>query len=286
MATFTIGDYLAERLAQIGIRHHFVVPGDYNLILLDKLQSHPDLSELGCANELNCSLAAEGYARAQGVAACIVTYSVGAFSAFNGTGSAYAENLPLILVSGSPNTNDSANFHLLHHTLGTNDFTYQFEMAKKITCCAVAIGRAQDAPRLIDQAIRAALLAKKPAYIEIPTNLSGAMCVRPGPISAVVEPVLSDKASLAAAVDRAVQYLCGKEKPAILVGPKLRRAGAEMALLQVAEAIGCAVAVQPAAKGFFPEDHKQFAGVFWGQVSTLATNTKHSLGFCRCSRNC
>jgi len=91
---FTVGDYLAERLAQVGVRHHFVVPGDYNLVLLDKLQAHKDLKEIGCANELNCSLAAEGYARANGVSACVVTFSVGAISAFNGTGSAYAENLP------------------------------------------------------------------------------------------------------------------------------------------------------------------------------------------------
>ncbi|OIW32938.1 pyruvate decarboxylase [Coniochaeta ligniaria NRRL 30616] len=269
---FTVGDYLAERLAQIGIRHHFVVPGDYNLILLDKLQSHPDLTEIGCANELNCSMAAEGYARANGVSACVVTFSVGAISAFNGTGSAYAENLPLILISGSPNTNDAGQFHILHHTLGTLDYTYQIEMAKKITCCAVAVNRPEEAPRLIDRALRAALLSRKPAYIEIPTNLAGAPCVRPGPVCAITEPVHSDKAALSAAADCAAEYLSGKQKPVILVGPKLRRAGAEKELLQLAEAMGCAVAVQPAAKGMFPEDHPQFIGVFWGQVSTLASD--------------
>ncbi|KNB06472.1 pyruvate decarboxylase [Fusarium oxysporum f. sp. lycopersici 4287] len=58
MSPFTVGDYLAERLVQIGIRHHFIVPGDYNLILLDKLEAHPSLTEVGCTNELNCSLAA------------------------------------------------------------------------------------------------------------------------------------------------------------------------------------------------------------------------------------
>lgn len=127
MSIFTVGDYLAERLAQIGIRHHFVVPGDYNLILLDKLSAHPQLTEVGCANELNCSMAAEGYARAKGVSACVVTFSVGAISAFNGTGSAYAENLPLLLISGSPNTNDAGQFHILHHTLGdSGDYSYQY----------------------------------------------------------------------------------------------------------------------------------------------------------------
>lgn len=272
---YTVGDYLAERLAQIGIRHHFVVPGDYNLVLLDKLQANPNLTEVGCANELNCSLAAEGYARANGVSACVVTFSVGALSAFNGTGSAYAENLPLILISGSPNTNDASQFHLLHHTLGTTDYSYQLEMAKKITCCAVAVARAHEAPRLIDRAIRHALLARKPCYIEIPTNLSGAECVRPGPISAVTDPVTSDKAALEAAASCASEYLSGKLKPVILVGPKLRRAGdgAEQALIKLAEAMGCAVAVQPAAKGMFPEDHKQFVGIFWGTVSTDAADS-------------
>lgn len=63
----TVGAYLATRLAQIGVRRHFVVPGDYNLVLLDKLEGHPDLSEINCTNELNCAMAAEGYARAVGI---------------------------------------------------------------------------------------------------------------------------------------------------------------------------------------------------------------------------
>lgn len=271
MAPFTVGDYLAKRLAQIGIRHHFIVPGDYNLILLDKLEAHPALTEVGCTNELNCSLAAEGYARAHGVGVCVVTYSVGAFSAFNGVGSASAENLPLILVSGAPNTNDVGQ-RLLHHTLGDYDLTYQLEMVKKITCCAVRIRKAAHAPELIDRAIRNALVQCKPVYIEVPTNLAGETCARPGPISAVVAPISSDGPGLDAAVERASEYISAKQKPVILVGPKVRRAGAQEALLQLAEAIGCAVVLQPAAKGSFPEDHAQFAGVFWGQVSTLAAD--------------
>ena len=33
----TIGSYLATRLEQIGLKHHFAVAGDYNLVLLDQL---------------------------------------------------------------------------------------------------------------------------------------------------------------------------------------------------------------------------------------------------------
>lgn len=264
----TVGSYLATRLAQIGVHHYFVVPGDYNLVLLDKLLRNPHLAQIGCTNELNCSFAAEGYARAHGAAACVVTFSVGALSAFDGIGGAYAENLPVILVSGSPNTNDTGDFHLLHHTLATHDFKYQLEMARKVTCAAVAIERAADAPRLIDFAIRSALLAKKPAYIEIPTNLANSACASPGPISAVVSPETSDAESLAAAVVAGVTFLDNKKKPVLLAGPKLRAAGAESAFIELAEAIGCAVVVMPGAKSFFPEQHEQFAGIYWGEVST------------------
>jgi pyruvate decarboxylase len=268
----TVGSYLATRLTQIGLDHYFVVPGDYNLTLLDKLLLNPNIQQINCTNELNCAFAAEGYARAVGAAACVVTFSVGAFSAFNGIGGAYAENLPVILISGSPNTNDAGAFHLLHHTLGTHNFGYQLEMAKQITCAAVAVERAEDAPRLIDSAIRTALLAKKPAYIEIPTNLAGASCAPPGPISAVVGPEVSDPASLTAAIEFASSFLRKKLKPILLAGPKLRASGAGAAFLELAEAIGCSVAVMPGAKSMFSEQHKQFVGIFWGGISTLGAD--------------
>ncbi|KAL7953783.1 thiamine diphosphate-binding protein [Trichoderma compactum] len=127
-------------------------------------------------------------------------------------------------------------------------------MAKRITCCAVAIRRAAHAPELIDRAIRTALLKRKPVYIEVPTNLSGEACAQPGPISAVIKPMPSDAPALDAAVTGASEFLHAKQKPVILVGPKVRRVGAEKALLQLVEAIGCAVVLQPAAKGSFPED--------------------------------
>jgi|SRR2546430_11135293 TPP-dependent 2-oxoacid decarboxylase len=104
--TYTVGNYLAARLEQMGIKHYFVVPGDYNLVLLDQLLWDKNMQQIGCCNELNAAYAAEGYARINGAGAVIVTFNVGAFSAINGIGGAFAENLPVIFVSGSYNTND------------------------------------------------------------------------------------------------------------------------------------------------------------------------------------
>jgi len=219
---YTVGTYLAARLSQIGLKHHFAVAGDYNLVLLDQLLTNKDLRQVYCSNELNCGFSAEGYARANGAAAAVVTYSVGALSALNAIGGAYAENLPVILISGAPNSNDYASGHLLHHTLGTQDFLYQLEIARKLTCAAVSIVSADEAPALIDHAIRTALRERKPAYIEIACNISGAECAAPGPASAVTGTEPSDAGTLAAAVAAAASFLSDKKKPVLLIGSKLR----------------------------------------------------------------
>src|SRR5580704_8211748 len=72
----TVATYLATRLEQAGVRDYFVVPGDFNLILLDQILENPRLRMIGCCNELNAGYAADGYARSNGVAAMVITYSV------------------------------------------------------------------------------------------------------------------------------------------------------------------------------------------------------------------
>jgi pyruvate decarboxylase len=265
--SYTVGSYLAKRLQQIGLKHHFAVAGDFNLVLLDQLLTVKELEQVYCCNELNCGYCAEGYARACGAAAAVVTFSVGGLSAINAIGGAYAENLPVILVSGAPNSNDRATEHLIHHTLATHDWSYQFEIAKKLTCAAVSINSAIDAPHQIDHAIRSALREKKPAYIEIACNVASAPCAGPGPVSAILSEEPSDPETLRAAIGAAAEFLQGKQKPILLIGSKLRAAGAEKQAIELAEALGCAVVVMAAAKSFFPEIHAQFAGIYWGEVS-------------------
>ena len=78
MREFTVGNYLATRLEQISLKHYFVVPGDYNLVLLDRLLENKNLKQIGCTNELNAAYAAEAYARVNGCGAIVTTMNVGA----------------------------------------------------------------------------------------------------------------------------------------------------------------------------------------------------------------
>ncbi|HEY6304772.1 MAG TPA: thiamine pyrophosphate-binding protein [Terriglobales bacterium] len=265
--TWSIGSYLASRLEEIGVKHHFAVAGDYNLALLDQLLLNKNIQQVYCCNELNCSFSAEGYARANGVAACVVTFSVGSITAFDGLAGAYAEELPVILISGAPNSNDFGDNHLVHHALGTLDLQYPLDFARRITCEAVAITHPEEAPHLIDKAIRAALRKKKPVYIEIPCNLASAQCSKPKPVDWFETPK-SDPASLKAAVREAAQFLENAVRPVMLAGPKLRSHGGIEAFRRLAEAVGCGVAVMPSAKSFFPEQHRQYIGIYLGAAGS------------------
>ena len=58
-SVYTVGDYLLDRLAELGVSEIFGVPGDYNLEFLDHIVAHPAIRWVGNANELNAGYAAD-----------------------------------------------------------------------------------------------------------------------------------------------------------------------------------------------------------------------------------
>jgi TPP-dependent 2-oxoacid decarboxylase len=269
-ATVTLGSYLATRLEQVGLRHYFGIPGDYNLALFDQILANPNLACISCCNELNAGYAADGYARAHGAAAMLVTYSVGALSAVNATAGHYAEDLPVILISGGPNTHSESENQILHHSLGEVRYGYVREMFAPVTAAAVIIRHPEEAPRLIDQTIAAALNRRKPVYLEIACNIAALEIPAPRPYQLWRKPT-SNPETLQEAVDQAAALLNAAIKPVAVGGVKLRPAGAVAAFRQFIDASGYAVAMMPNAKGFFPEEHPNFVGIYWGPVSSPGT---------------
>ena len=130
----SLGRHLARRLVQVGVSDVFAVPGDFNLTLLDHLIAEPGLRLVGCCNELNAGYAADGYARARGVGACAVTFTVGGLSVLNAIAGAYSENLPVICIAGGPNSNDYGTNRILHHTIGLPDFSQELRCFQTVTC--------------------------------------------------------------------------------------------------------------------------------------------------------
>ena len=262
----TVGTYLASRLEQAGVRDYFVVPGDFNLILLDQILENPRLRMINCCNELNAGYAADGYARSNGVAAMVLTYSVGGLSALNAVACAYAEDLPVIVVVGGINSDSEWQDKIIHHALGEVRYDYQREIYAHVTAGAFSVRHAADAPAMIDGAIDLALRRRKPVMLEIACNLASMPVPAPRPRRFGAAPA-SDPAALADAADHAADLLNKASRPVLVSGSKLRPPASREAFLKLADAAGYAVASVPAGKGMFPETHPAYVGIYWGPVS-------------------
>ncbi|CAM0145080.1 unnamed protein product [Urochloa decumbens] len=266
----TLGRHLARRLVQVGVSDVFGVPGDFNLTLLDHLIAEPGLRLVGCCNELNAGYAADGYARARGVGACAVTFTVGGLSVLNAIAGAYSENLPVICIVGGPNSNDYGTNRILHHTIGLPDFSQELRCFQPVTCHQAVVSNLDDAHEQIDRAIATALRESKPVYISISCNLPGMPhpTFSRDPVPYFLAPRLSNKMGLEAAVEATVAFLDKAVKPVMVAGPKIRVAKAGPAFVELADASGYAVAAMPSAKGLVPETLPRFLGTYWGAVST------------------
>ena len=263
----TVGEYLGKRLVDVGIEHYFSVPGDYNLILLDELLKVDGLEMIGCCNELNAGYAADGYARERsGPSALVVTFSVGALSAVNAVARAYAEDIPVIAISGGPNTNSEAELEVLHHSLGKLDYKYPHEIFSRVTADSVIITDPSTAPQLIDHAIEVAMRQRKPVYIEIACNIANALTSAP-PARTFTSGIQSDPSTLAAAVEHAAKLLNAAEKPVLLAGVRMRPAGTIEAYRRLLVQTSYAAASMPNAKSMIEEDCDGYMGIYWGPVS-------------------
>lgn len=98
----TVAQYAVRRLADLGIKHAFGVPGDFAFPIDDAIADEPRLQWVVTTNELNASYAADGYARVNGCALLTTTYGVGELSAINGIMGCKAEHLVVFHLVGAP----------------------------------------------------------------------------------------------------------------------------------------------------------------------------------------
>src|SRR5919205_3046045 len=100
--SYTVGNYLVERLEQLGLGHLFSIAGDYTIEWVNEYVEPSKIEVIEEVNELNAGYAADGYARLKGIGALCFTYSAGALCAVNAIAGAYVEKVPVVLINGAP----------------------------------------------------------------------------------------------------------------------------------------------------------------------------------------
>jgi len=263
--SYTVADYLLDRLAQIGIRHFFGVPGDYNLQFLDHVIDHQQITWVGCANELNAAYAADGYARCKPAAALLTTFGVGELSAINGIAGSYAEYLPVIHIVGAPALRAQRAGDLLHHSLGDGDFGHFARMAKEVTIAQASL-MASNAEAEIDRLLTTALYERRPVYLLLPSDVAEApLASRPAPL-VLRQPNLSD-VSLQAFIAAARAKLQAAHRVSLLADFLAERFGAELVLEQWMNEVNIPHSTMLLGKSVLDETHACFTGTYAGVAS-------------------
>lgn len=262
---FTVGDYLLTRLAQIGVRHVFGVPGDYNLAFLDHVIDSAELTWVGTANELNAAYAADGYGRVNGVAALITTFGVGELSAINGIAGAYAEHVPVIHIVGAPPTSARRAGALVHHTLGDGDYLHFARAYAEVTEAQAYLGT-DDALAEIDRVLATGLRERRPVYVVLPTDVAAVPAEMPAGPLVVREPETSEHA-LKEFTLAARTMLSGAETSAVLADFLADRFGLRCGLANLVGAGRIPHATLSMGKGLFDESNPDFVGTYAGSAS-------------------
>lgn len=96
-----VSDYIANKLAEFGVRHVFMLTGGGSMFLNYAIGKHPQIKTTFNHHEQASAMAAEGYARIANLPGVInVTTGPGGINALNGVYGAWTDSIPMLVLSG------------------------------------------------------------------------------------------------------------------------------------------------------------------------------------------
>ncbi|QKG27423.1 thiamine pyrophosphate-binding protein [Actinomadura verrucosospora] len=241
---------LLEIARDEGVTRIFGNPGTTELPLMDALVEAPDLHYVLGLQEASVVAMADGYARATRRTSMVSLHvAAGVANGLIGMLNALRSRTPMVVVAGQQDRR-----HLVQDPMLSGDLV---GLASAATKSAVEVQHARDLPVVLRRAF--ALAARAPAgpvLVSVPMDLLEEDCDVAVPArSPVTGPGAADVADAAA-------LLAAADRPVVVAGDGVGRAGAVAELVAVAERLGAAVHHQPMNDGIdFPTSHPLYAGM-------------------------
>lgn len=262
-----IGEFLLRRLRQIGVRHVFGVPGDFNLQLLEQFKTAGAPEFIGTCNELNASYAADGYARVNGIGALLTTYGVGDLSAICGLAGACAEHVPVVMISGTPPLFAMEARLRMHHSLAEGNFDNVRVCLHQFTGASILLTPSNAAYEL-DRVLISCRRDRLPVCIQVPSNITYLEIEVPDEELCFTMPA-SDEERLSSAVSRICELLESSKSPVMLIDADVDRCGLAYDLYTIAKRRQIPYAEFRAGKGTMPGTDALYQGLYSGDASSL-----------------
>jgi indolepyruvate decarboxylase len=253
-----LADYLFERIKSADVEYSFGIPGDFVLPHY-AAQLRVGLKTVVMTHEPSVGYAASAYACARGLGVALVTYGAGGLNMVNPTAMAYAEEIPLLVISGSPETKFHTQKAQLHHCVKT--FDTQYLTYQQVTDTYAWLTDPNTAQKEIDRVIDTVRDKSTPGYIEMPRDLVNCEFE---PTMSAPSAMSSSASTLKLAVNEIVERLRSAKHPVLFVGAQIARFKLGATVVALSEALGLPAVTSSLGKGSFPESHPNFIGSYFG----------------------
>lgn len=247
----TVADHMIATLKASGVRRIYGLPGDSLNGLTDALRRDGDLAWEHVRHEEAAAFAAAGEAATTGqLGVCAASCGPGNLHLINGLFDAQRSRVPVLAIAA----------HIPRSEIGTGYFqeTHPQELFRECSVYAELVSDAEQLPRLLEIAMRAAIERRGVAVIVVPGEVFAATAPSGGrvtpirPTRSVTVPGDGDLASAADVLNRA-------QRVTILAGAGCQGAHAE--LLQIAERLKAPVVHALRGKEFVEYDNPYDVGM-------------------------
>ncbi|NDU92561.1 MAG: alpha-keto acid decarboxylase family protein [Ferrovum sp.] len=267
----TIGELLLARLSDMGVRHIFGVPGDFNLQFLEQVSNAAGIEFIGTCNELNAAYAADGYARLNGIGALLTTYGVGELSAICGVAGACAEHVPVVCITGAPPLHAMEEGLCLHHTLADGNYDNMMNCYRQFTVAQTRL-TAANALAEIDRVLSACLREMKPVYIQLPSDVSHQLVRKPQRRLELA--FTGNPEPFNAALQHLLTLWSHAKRPAVLIDSDAARFAMAAPLKTLVEKTQIPFASLITGKCILDETHPLWLGAYAGQGSETSVRQR------------
>jgi TPP-dependent 2-oxoacid decarboxylase len=257
----TVGEYLIGRLFSHGVHHVFGLPGDFILGFFKQMEESK-LQIINTSDEQGAGFAADAYARIKGLGAVCITWGVGGLKVANTTGQAFAEESPVVVISGAPGREEKIGNPMIHHKVKA--FDTQAKVFEQLTVAQAVIDNTETACAEIDRVLGAAICYRRPVYIELPRDMVFKKVIPP---EHKLIPPEFDRGPFHEAIREAEDMINKAKQPVILTGVELLRYGQHHILKQLVEKTNIPVVSTILSKSAIGERHPLYLGVYEGGMS-------------------
>jgi indolepyruvate decarboxylase len=260
-----LGQVLLDALQAHGAREIFGIPGDFVLPLCKLIEESGTLPFYTLSHEPAVGFAADAATRFRGApSVAVVTWGAGALNLVNAVAGAYAERVPVVVISGAPGVHErTSGWHLHHMARGLDT---QVRIFSEITCDQVSMFDPRSAPAEIARVLRAAREHSLPVYLELPRDLVGAEVA---PVT-LLPSRHADPEALAECAEETLARLATAAQPVMLVDVELRRYGVEHAAATLARRLALPVVTTFMGRGLLSEENDTLAGTYLGAAGQPA----------------